>query len=115
MMLKKIVRERAEQSGARFFYVGRQALRQMNIVRGEEDAIHFRGWYYDMPGHDDFFGGFTSPSAAYAHCYENFCQGTRPNVSKNTLRAAVGLPPADRICTPAWDRRSLAKADRRAA
>ena len=115
MMLKKIVRERAEQSGARFFYVGRAALRQMNAIRGDEEALHFRGWYYDMPGQDDFFRGFTSPSAAIADCYEKFCQGSRPSIPKNTIRAAAGLPPADRIRTPTWDRRSLSKADRRAA
>lgn len=115
MNLKRIIRQRVEESGARFFYVGRAALRKMNAVRGDEEALHFRGWYYDMPHEDDFFGGFTSPSAAIADCYEKFCQGSRPEVQKNTLRAAVGLPPSDRKRTPAWDRRSLAKADRRAA
>ena len=110
MKLKKIVHERTQQSGAKFFYVGRAALRQINLVRAEDDALHFRGWYYDVPGEDDFFGGFTSLSAALADCYERFCNGSRPGVRKSTLHAAVGLPPVERIRTPTWDRRSLSRA-----
>lgn len=115
MKLKKIVHDRTKESGAKFFYVGRVALRQMNLVRGEDDALHFRGWYYDVPGEDDFFGGFTSLSAALADCYERFCDGSRPGIRKSTLHAAVGLPEPERIRTPAWDRRSLSKPNRKAA
>lgn len=105
--LKKIVHERTRESGATFFYVGRTALRQMNLARGEDDALHFRGFYYDIPGHSDFYGGFTSLSAAVADCYERFCKGSRPSVRNSQLRAAAGLPPTTRTDRGASDRRSL--------